>query len=211
MARRRLRCCRPCCCVERWAHRVPLVFSWAFWVLPLRGPCWTRNAQERIVSGVWGAQGCGVLTWECAGNLASGNISFFWPPGWDRAAFFCACVCRGSGWPGRASGGVSKVPYQGAPFPGTRNERWTQQVPGGVVSDDGVGFPRFTRRWDPGSCPTKGPASLYSGPTVGTDDGAGWSEWSPTKGPAAGGGEHSRMMGHAARMRSEAPDSPAGH
>ena len=30
--------------------------------------------QERGVNGVWGAQGCGVLMWECAGSLAGGNI-----------------------------------------------------------------------------------------------------------------------------------------
>ena len=82
-----------------------LVVSWALWVLPLRGPCWTRNAQVREVNGVWGAQGCGVLTWECAGSLAGGNISSFCPPGWDRAAFFCDCGCKGSGWPSGESGG----------------------------------------------------------------------------------------------------------
>ena len=71
----------------------------------------------------------------------------------------------------------------------------------GVVSDDGVGFPRFTRWRDPGSRPTKGFVPLYSGPEVGTDDGAVWSQWSPTKGPAAGGGEHSLMTGHATRER----------
>ena len=45
-----------------------------FWVLPHRGPCWTWSAQERGVNGVGSAQGCGVLTWECAGSLAGGNI-----------------------------------------------------------------------------------------------------------------------------------------
>ena len=58
----------------------------------------------------------------------------------------------------------------------------------GVVSDDGVGFPRFTRRRDPDSRPTKGFVPLYSGPEVGADDGALWSKSSPTKGSAAGGG-----------------------
>ena len=158
-----LHCCRPCCYVERGAHKCSSVCLWAFWILPLRGPCWTSNAQEREVSGVRGAQGCGVLTWGCAGSLAGKNISFFCPPGWDRAAFFCACVCRGSGWPSGASGGVSKVPYQGAPSSGYEERALDTTSPGrGVVSDDGVGFPRFTRRRHPGSCPTKGFASLYS-------------------------------------------------
>ena len=83
-----------------------MVWLRAFWVLPLRGPCWKQNTQERAVSGVRGAQGCGVLTWECAGSSADGNISFFCPPRWVRAAFFCACVCRGPGWPGGAEGGA---------------------------------------------------------------------------------------------------------
>ena len=102
-----LRCCGPRRSVERGgAHKCSSVCSWAFWVLPLRGPCWTSNVQERKVSGVRGAQGCGVLTWECAGSLAGGNIFSFCPPGWDRATFFCACVCRGSRWPGRECGGI---------------------------------------------------------------------------------------------------------
>ena len=109
-----LRCCGSRRCVERGAHVGSLVVSRALWVLPLRGPCWTRNAQVHEVNGGWGAQGCGVLTWECAGSLAGGNISSFYPPGWVRAAFFCACVYRGSGWPSGESGGASKVPYQGA-------------------------------------------------------------------------------------------------
>ena len=79
----------------------------------------------------------------------------------------------------------------------------------GLVSDDGVGSLRLTRRRDPGPRPTKGFVPLYSGPAVGTDDGAWWSEWSPTKGPAAGGGEHSLMTGQAARLRDWAPDSLA--
>ena len=45
----------------------------------------------------------------------------------------------------------------------------------GDGSDDGVGFPCFTRWRDPGPRPTKGSASPPLGPEVGTDDGVVWS------------------------------------
>ena len=100
------------------------------------------------------------------------------------------------------SGGVSEAPYQGAPLPGYEERALDATSLGrGLVSDDGVGPLRLTRRRDPGPRPTKGFVPLYSGPEVGTDDGAVWSQWSPTKGPAAGGGEHSLMTGHATRER----------
>ena len=113
-----LRCCGPRRSVERGAHKCSSVCSWAFWVLPLRGPCWTSNAQEREVSGVQGAQGCGVLTWECAGSLAGGNI-FLSVPLDGTVLLFAVPVSAGDldGLAGRA-GGVSKVPYQGAPSSG---------------------------------------------------------------------------------------------
>ena len=56
--------------------------------------------------------------------------------------------------------GVSKVPYQGAPLSGYEERALDATSPGrGLVSDDGVGFPRIARRWDPGPRPTKGSAS----------------------------------------------------
>ena len=127
--------------------------------------------------------------------------------------YFFLCLClQGiwTAWRGER-GGPPKHPTKEPPFRVRGTSAGCNKSREGLVSDDGVGPLRLTRRRDPGPHPTKGFVPLYSGLEVGTDDGAVWSQWSPTKGPAAGGGELSLMMGHAARMRSEAPDSPAGH
>ena len=86
---------------------------------------------------------------ECAGILASGNIFLFYPLEWDRAAFFCAYVYRGSGWPGGAEGGA---------HPTTLPRRWPPSVTAGLRSAGveaplmmGWGSPRLPdgRTWVP--------------------------------------------------------------
>ena len=108
---------------------------------------------------------------ECAGSLAGGNIFLFCPPGWDRTAFFCAYVCRGSGWPGGAEGGG---------HPTTLPRRWPPPVTVGLRSV-GVEAPLMTGWGSPG-LPDGGtrvpvlPRSLLPllGPEADTDDGALW-------------------------------------
>ena len=136
----------------------------AFWVLPHRGPSWTWSAQERGVNGVWGAQGCGLLTWECASSLANGNIFLFVP--WMGPCCFFLCLClqqiRMAWWGVR--GGLTRALPRSHPLSKYEERALDATSPRrGMVSDDGVGFPCFTRRWAPGPCPTKGSASPSCG------------------------------------------------
>ena len=111
-----------CCCGPRRDIRIVAYACFcgserAFWVLPHRGPCWTWSAQERGVNGVGSAQGCGVLTWECVGSLAGGNI-FLSVPLDGTVLLFSVFVFAGDpdGLAGQ-KGGPIRPPYQGGGLP----------------------------------------------------------------------------------------------
>ena len=58
------------------------------------------------MNGVRGTQGCGVLTWECVGTWPAGIFFFSVPLDGFVLFFFCACGCKGSGWPSGVEGGA---------------------------------------------------------------------------------------------------------
>ena len=97
-----------------------------------RTRAWSEWREER--PGMWGAD-VGVC-WQ----FGRREYFSFCPPRWDRAAFFCACVCRGSGWPGGAEGGA---------HPTALPRRWPPPVTASLRSA-GVEAPLMTGWVSPG-------------------------------------------------------------
>ena len=105
-------------CVVTWEGWRTCNSLWSRWYL---GVCPTGAlvGSELCIRIGWlecvAPQGFGVLTWECAGSLAGGNIFLPCPPGWVRAAFSMLVSAWGLDGPAGCAKGSRKGPTKESP------------------------------------------------------------------------------------------------